>query len=162
MVEAVEAGHDIWTLTNPDALTAWATVGTLAVAILAAAIAVAGALIALRIGWNADAQESYRSYLEVCVNNSELASPKYQEIKKDALKLEKYGWFVAYLLSASEKILAVAVKEKEWISTIKLNIGYHKEFLSDKDQFTDADFGCYSEDLRNLIIKETPRQFPNL
>jgi hypothetical protein len=166
MIEATEAGHSIWTLTTAEALTAWATVGTLAVAIFAAAIALIGACIAFRqireareIGWNADAQESYRSYLEVCVNNPSLASPKYQEIKKDPIKLERYGWFVAYLLSASEKILAVAVDETEWLRTIELNIRYHKEFLSDKDAFSDADFRCYSKDLRSLIVNETQRRF---
>jgi hypothetical protein len=173
MIEATETVHTIWTLTTAEALTAWATVGTLVVAIFAAIIAIIGARIALQqireareqtrgareIGWNADAQESYRSYLEVCVNNPSLASPKYQEIKKDAAELEKYGWFVAYLLSASEKILAVAVNEEEWISTIKLNIGYHREFLADKAAFFDADFWCYSKDLRNLIVKETGREF---
>lgn len=165
----MEPGHAIWTLTTTEALTAWAAAGTLAIAIIAAGIALYAAFIALRqireareIGWNADAQESYRSYLEVCVNTPELASPNYEKIKKDAIKLEKYGWFVAYLLSASEKILAVAVDDAEWINTIKVNIGYHKEFLSDKHQFPDADFRSYSKDLRNLIIKETQRQFPNL
>ena len=104
----------------------------------------------------------FNSLLEVCVNNPELASPNYEKIKKDAIKLEKYGWFVAYLLSASEKILAVAVNDAEWINTIKVNIGYHKEFLSDKHEFPDADFRSYSKDLRNLIIKETRREFPKL
>jgi hypothetical protein len=107
-----ENGHDIWAWVTTEAITAWATIGTLAIAIIAASIALYAAFIAIRqikearnIGWNADAQESYRSYLEICVNNPDLASPKYQQIKADALKLEKYGWFVAYLLSASEKYL---------------------------------------------------------
>jgi hypothetical protein len=68
MIDATEAGHSIWTLTTAEALTAWATVGTLAAAILAAIIAIIGARIALQriraareqireareIGWNAD------------------------------------------------------------------------------------------------------------
>ena len=73
MFEATEAGHSIWTLSTAEALTAWAAAGTLAVAIIAAGIALYAAFIALRqireareIGWNADAQESYRSYLAGC------------------------------------------------------------------------------------------------
>jgi hypothetical protein len=165
MVDALESGHTLLEF-SAEAVTAWAAVGTLAIAIIAACIALYAAIIALRqireareIGWNTDAQEAYRSYLQVCVNNPELASPNYQEIKQNALKLEKYGWFVAYLLSAAEKILAVTVDEAEWIYTIRLNIRYHKKYLSDKEGFSDDDFWCYSVDLRKLIFKETRRQF---
>ena len=70
----------------------------------------------------------------------------------------QYQWFVAYLLAASEKILTVAGGDEEWISAIKLNIGYHREYLSDKHTFRDQQFNCYSSELRDLITEETGRK----
>src|SRR5271156_4565286 len=150
MSVASEIGHSPWEL-SAEAVTAWAAMGALLFAAITAGAAGWAAIIALRqikialrqmrenraISRNADAQESYRSYLEACVNNPELSSPNYEKIKIDSHKREKYNWFVSYFLSASEKILVVAGHDPEWINAVKLNIGYHKDFLSDKTHFED-------------------------
>jgi hypothetical protein len=161
-----ELGHDFWRFTT-EAVTTWVTIGLLAVALVTSAIAVYAALIALRqvrearvIARNADAQDSFRSYLEVCLNHPDLAYPNYEEIKKDDSKLEQYEWFVAYLLAASEKILAAKGADKKWIDAIKLNIRYHRDYLSDKNKFLDEQFNCYRPKLCGLITEETGRKAP--
>jgi hypothetical protein len=157
MATQFEMGHKLFELTT-EALTTWGTIGTLVAAIIAAIIALRQLREARELGKSADAQDSYRSYLDVCLNHPTLASPNYEKIKKNATELEQYQWFVAYLLAASEKILTVAGGDEEWISAIKLNIGYHTEYLSDKHTFKDQQFNCYSSELRDLITEETGRK----
>jgi hypothetical protein len=163
---ASEIGHSLWEF-SAEAVTAWAAAGALLFAAIAAGAAAWAACIALRqmrenraISQDADAQESYRSYLEACVNNPELASPNYEKIKPDPQKRAKYNWFICYLLSASEKILEIAGHDAEWVNAVKLNIGYHKDFLSDKTHCEDKQIECYNVDLRKLIFEITGRRLP--
>ena len=61
------------------------------------------------------------------------------------------------MLAASEKILESAGNVSEWISTIKLNISYHKALILDKEQFEDEQLACYDVRLRKLIFDATGR-----
>ena len=79
-----------------EQVTAWATVAALVPACITAGIAIWAARIALQqirearaIQREADAQESYRSYLEISLNNPELATPNYKKIQSDPVQLGK-------------------------------------------------------------------------
>ena len=164
MTATAEIGHELWEL-SAEAVTAWAALVAVVFAGVTAVIAGYAAKIALRqmreareSGEKADAQESFRSYLDICVNNPDLASPNYVDIKKTPLKLEQYIWFVAYFLAASEKIIGVAKDQVEWEDTIKLHIKYHRGLIADRTHFDDEQLGCYSTSLRRLIWKVTDRR----
>jgi hypothetical protein len=103
----LENGHELfWNFTTTEAVAVWVAISTVVIAVAAALIARQQILDARAAGRKADAQDSFRSYLEICLNNPDLASGNYGDytaIKQDAELLERYEWFVAYLLAASEK-----------------------------------------------------------
>jgi hypothetical protein len=158
-----EPGHELCKFASElckfttEAVTAWAAVVALLLATLAAAIAWLQVRETRNSEKEADAQESFRSYLQLCLNNPQLAYPDYQEIKKDDLERKKYEWFVASLLAASEKIIASVKNDQRWIDTIKLNVGYHKEFLSDKTALKESEFNTYDPRLQKLVRAATGR-----
>jgi hypothetical protein len=154
-----ESGHELFKLSTTEAVTAWTAVAALFLAVIAAVIAYCQVRETRNSGKEADAQESFRSYLELALNNPNLARPDLYKNKMTPLDRKKYEWFVAYLLAASEKILA-SVDDPEWKETIKLNISYHKEFLSDINALKESEFEMYAPDLQNLVREKTGRPRP--
>jgi hypothetical protein len=157
MTAALDSGHPLFEI-SAESMTAWAAAMTAFIAFVAA-LAAFRQLREMRDGSKlADARESYRSYLTLAVEYPELASVKsYADIKADYLKNERYQWFIAYLLAAGEKILDAVGNDPDWIATVKLNLGYNKEYLSNFDYFTDAQLNCYDQPLRKLVYEMTGR-----
>ena len=109
-------------------VTAWST--------LATALVAAGALC---VAWNqiqssnetqreATAQDTYKEYLRLAVENPDLADGLVQVPEEPAARA-KYSWFVSYFLHSAEHAF-LADPSEEWRLAIGNQVCFHRAFLN--------------------------------
>jgi hypothetical protein len=96
------------------------------------------------------AKSIYRDYLQMAVNDPLLADGDFQKITTSN-GLEKYRWFVSYLLWACEEIIEFAPKDEIWDRDVRQQIGYHRQYLL-SSEFKENELGFYSEKLQDYIV----------
>jgi hypothetical protein len=109
-------------------LSAWSTFATALVAIAAlvlAAFQLAGTNAAQR---EATAQDTYKEYLKLAVENPDIADGLAELPKQGTKEAVKYGWFVSYFLHSAEHAYLVD-PSKEWRAAISNQVCLHKAFL---------------------------------
>jgi hypothetical protein len=129
-------------------VTAWST--------LATAIIAAGALC---VAWNqiqssndaqreATAQDTYKEYLRLAVENPDLADGLAQVPEAPAARA-KYSWFVSYFLHSAEHAF-LADPSEEWRLAIGNQVCFHRAFLTD-DEYQKVLKHHYNSVFRDLV-----------
>jgi hypothetical protein len=114
-----------------DLWTAWSSIATAAIAAVAILVAV------LQINNSNDAQrevtaqDTYKEYLRLAVENPDIADG-LTELPTDPAKRAKYSWFVSYFLHSAEHAFSVAPTD-EWRAAISSQVCLHKVFLSSEE-----------------------------
>lgn len=99
----------------------------------------------------------YKDYLELCIDNEKLSGlanvnsqQDFDNYFKDPLELNKYEYFVSYMLYTSEEILKEAKGDVKWRNTIKTQVSYHFFYLNRVISEIESD-QIYDAELINLI-----------
>jgi hypothetical protein len=112
---------------------------------------------ARRVRRETTAKEIYRGYLENAFEHPELAIPSPEM----NIAADKYRWFVAILLNASDEIL-YDTTAYVWRKVIMAELRYHIRYLQSRE-FHDEDRGwnLYSTELKSLadeVVNDARRQ----
>src|SRR5579863_5176231 len=89
------------------------------------------------------AKNIFREYLKLAFDHPDFATPNYQKLAQTPEQLEKYAWFVAYLLWACEEMLQFASKDQIWQNNLQLNLAYHREYFLYDQEFRTKDLPVY-------------------
>jgi hypothetical protein len=89
------------------------------------------------------AKATFREFLKLCVDQPEFA------YGNTAGHPERYEWFVAHFLWATEEILEY--DPVPWEKNLRLYVRYHQHYLRNNKRFRSEDFPTYSSKLRNFI-----------
>jgi hypothetical protein len=121
-------------------LSAFATIATAAVAVLALIIAITQILVGKHEARLAVAKSIYKDYLALAMQNPQFSSasypienPRLHEFSKDRDDYEKYEFYVSYLLFAVEEILHLTKNSPEWKSGLQAQLRYHALYLQGQD-----------------------------
>jgi hypothetical protein len=101
------------------------------------------------------ARQIYHDYLKLSFTEPMYASGKWRladPAVPEAVRFEKYEWFVSVMLNAGESILLHVAGEDEWLDTIESQIAYHREYL-DSEEFLAEYSTHYSPQLRSRMYK---------
>ena len=114
------------------------------------------ALAALAFAWQQNQSDSadrartkaldyYKSYLQLALQNSDLASPK-----ENLVDVPKYWWFVTYMLSACEQILDNYPNDVGWTKSCQSQFDTHSGYLCRMEQ---EEIKNYSDSVQKMIRK---------
>lgn len=125
---------------NPEELSAYATMATAIVAVIALFIAIIQILVGKHEARLGVAKSIYKDYLAIAMQNPRFSSASYpinspmiHEISKDHEEYERYEFYVSYLLFAAEEILNLTRNSSEWRSALQAQLRYHALYLQSKD-----------------------------
>ncbi|MFB9263583.1 hypothetical protein ACFFWD_10420 [Bradyrhizobium erythrophlei] len=123
------------------------------------------ALIAALVAWRqlrlnrinqreTTAKGVFREYLKLAFDNPDLARGDRSKLARE--RLEKYEWFVAYMLWATEELLEFAKKDPVWCDNMRCHLLPHKEFFKTDEGFK-RELPSYSDDVQALVnrVKNT-------
>jgi len=74
------------------------------------------------------AREIYRAYLQLAVQNPELAQADIDHIHSPT-ELARYGWLVSYLLYSCEQIMLNFPGDPEWHRACLTQLSYHASYM---------------------------------
>ena len=121
-------------------LSAYATIATAIVAVLALFIAIVQILVGKHEARLGVAKSIYKDYLALAMQNPKFSSasypiesPRLHEISKDHEEYERYEFYVSYLLFAAEEILHLTKNSSEWRSALQAQLRYHALYLQSQD-----------------------------
>jgi len=100
-----------------------------------------------------EARSYYRDFMALQIQYPEFSRPNYAAIRQDALKLEQYQWFVAYMLSAFEELRATQGEDAGWMHSIQRGLADHRDYIASpefKSEFCDYDEG-FRQDMRKAV-----------
>ena len=137
------------TPTKSDWLAAWSTFATAVVAALALTVAVIQVRTSNEAQREATAQDTYKEYLKLAIENPEL-SDGLETLPTDQKLRTKYGWFVSYFLHSAEHVSLIYPNDPEWRAAISNQVCFHRAFLRGDDYQTNLQFH-YNEQFRNLV-----------
>jgi hypothetical protein len=133
-----------WTWENAE------KIGSLAIA-MGVPIAIIAIFCASRSQREATAKDIYRDYLKLAVANPRLANPRDFEISKDDRKqLERYRWFVAFMMNSCDEIARTRGRDEGWRNTIIEDLKMHIEYLRSPEFVDDGGWGLYSRRLKDI------------
>lgn len=101
------------------------------------------------------AKNIFREYLKLALDHPDFATPNYQKLAQTPEQLEKYAWFVAYLLWACEEMLQFAGKDQIWQNNLQLNLNYHREYFLHDQEFRTKDLPVYDPTVQKLVLIAT-------
>ncbi|MCL6262712.1 hypothetical protein [Craterilacuibacter sp. RT1T] len=131
-----------------DSWVKWATIAVPAIAIPTAFIAFFQVKISRAESRIATAHNIYNAYLQLAMQNPDLASADSNAIASSPMK---YKWFLASMLFSFEQILLVTKNQNDWVIAIKSQLKKHKNHLSVSGSVARGD---WKPELARLI-KET-------
>jgi hypothetical protein len=109
-------------------VTAWSTLATAAIALGALITAWVQIRSSNEAQREATAQDTYKEYLRLAVENPDLADGLGQ-VPEASADRSKYGWFVSYFLHSAEHAFLVNPSD-EWRLAIENQVCLHKAFLA--------------------------------
>lgn len=101
-----------------------------------------------RVANEAQAKAIYGRYLELAIQNPQLAQPA-PSASADAPARARYDWFIGYLLNVADQILLVD-PSPAWRATLGYHLALHKDVLG-LPAFRDGPYQQLSPALRALI-----------
>ena len=131
-----------------ERLTALSTIATAAIAAAALLVAVLQIFKSNDAQREATAQDTYKEYLRLAVENPDIADG-LSELPTDPTKRAKYSWFVSYFLHSAEHAFSVAPTD-EWRAAISTQVCLHKVFLSG-DEYQKFLKLHYEKSFRDLV-----------
>jgi len=131
-----------WILENPDK---FASVVMAVTAVLAWVTAVGAVLVGRKSQREATAKDIYRDYLKLAFQNPEVAEPR----KGDALREERYRWFVAFMLTSCDEIVRIR-PGKDWRKAIFKDLESHLDYLRSDLFIEDGGWPLYSPELKRI------------
>ena len=137
------------TPTKSDWLAAWSTLATAVVAALALLVAVIQLSTSNEAQREATAQDTYKEYLKLAIENPEF-SDGMEKMPEDPKLRTKYGWFVSYFLHSAEHVFLIQPKDPEWRAAISNQVCFHRAFLKGADYQSNLKFH-YNEKFRGLV-----------
>lgn len=132
-----------------ERLSAWSTFATALIALSALVVAgfqLAGTNAAQR---EATAQDTYKEYLKLAVENPDIADGLTDLPKQGTKEAVKYGWFVSYFLHSAEHAYLVD-PSNEWRAAISNQVCLHKAYLS-ADEYQKNLKSHYDKRFRQLV-----------
>jgi hypothetical protein len=108
----------------------------------------------------ANAQQTYRRYLEIAIDNAQFAEPKTDEVVKwlraDGEEIRRYEWFLGLLFRACDELLEHSGSDPtKWHFTIRSQLNYHKHYFKSPEGerwlFTERGIESYSRQLGAFI-----------
>ena len=139
--------RSIWS--NSERLSHLATILTALVAVGALVVAIFQIQAANRTQREATAQETYREYLKLAIEQPALADgitlkdPKPEEEAK-------YGWFISYFLHSAEHIYSLFPHDVEWGKALASQVCIHRTYLS-AAEFQSKYKAHYAEEFQKFI-----------
>lgn len=121
-------------------ISAYATIATALVAVLALAIAAVQILVGKHEARLSVAKSIYKDYLALALQNPKFSSasypiknPRLNEFSRNQDEYERYEFYVSYLLFATEEILHLTKASPEWRSALQAQLRYHALYLQSQD-----------------------------
>ena len=135
-----------------------ATVGTLIVALCALRFAREQISEAKNTQREATAKDIYRDYLKLTFENPKFANPAEfigeadgnWKRKGEWNKDERYRWFVAFMLNSCDEIARSKQGDKNWRTTIHMDLKAHFDYLESPQFEEDGGWGLYSRELKDI------------
>lgn len=125
---------------NPDELSAYASLVTAVTAVVAVIVASIQIHVSKRESRLGVAKGIYKDYLTLAFANPKFSSPSYpldapgmKSFAHNAEELEKYEFFVSYVLFAAEEVLDLTKNSQAWRTTLRDQLRYHAIYLDSMD-----------------------------
>jgi len=96
------------------------------------------------------AREIYRAYLQLSVQNPELAQADIENLNSTT-ELARYGWLVSYLLYTCEQILVDFPRDPEWRRACLSQMSYHASYIC--KSVLGGEINQYEPVIRDLILE---------
>lgn len=135
-----------------DEMLKYAPIFTAFVAFVGACIAITQLARNQRNQRETTAKNVFREYLKLAFDHPDFATPDYRKLAKSPEQLEKYAWFVAYLLWACEEMLQFARRDEIWQNNLQLNVNYHREYFINDKEFNAKDLQVYDPEVQTLVL----------
>ncbi len=130
-------------------IVAWSALGTAVIAFIALIVAICQLTTSNDAQREATANDTYKDYLKLAIDNPILASGLTQ-IPEDPKIREQYSWFVSYFLHSAEQIFLISPDDDEWRAAISNQVCFHQAFLK-TDEYNQNLKLHYDEDFRKLV-----------
>ncbi len=130
-------------------LTAWSTFATAVVASIALLVAGIQLSRTNEAQREATAQDTYKEYLRLAVENPEIADGLAHLPQEGSREAVKYGWFVSYFLHSAEHAYLVDPSD-EWRAAISNQVCLHKTFLKASEYQSNLKYH-YDQRFRKLV-----------